>query len=143
MRSMTRMALAGCMALATLSVVTVLSVGAPTAHAATCVSPFAGSWSGTYLSRTDPPYSGSIDWTISNAGLITGTYINYVNGPGTVDGHVNDDGHLVLVFRPSLGGCWTFLGTTEIDGGILFATYTNPWPEQIGGFTEDAILEMN
>ena len=135
------------MALATLSAVTVLCVVAPTAHAATSVNPFAGSWSGTYLSRTEPPLSGSIDWTISNAGLITGTFINYVNGPGTVHGHVDADGNLVLVFRPSWNPWhegYPFLGTTEIDGGILFATYTNPWPEwPMGGFTEDAILERN
>ena len=40
MRSMTRMAVAGCMALATLSAVTVLDVGAATAEAAPDVSPF-------------------------------------------------------------------------------------------------------
>ena len=49
MRSMTRVAVAGCMALAALSAVTVFDVGSPTAEASPSVSRFAGSWSGTWL----------------------------------------------------------------------------------------------
>ena len=52
MRSMSRMAVAGCMALAALSAVAVLDVGSPTAEAAPSVSPFAGTYDWDLLRMT-------------------------------------------------------------------------------------------
>jgi len=63
-RSMTRWTLAGCMALAALSAVAVFDVGSPTAQAAPSVSPFAGSWSGTW-SAINVELVGTYDWTIN------------------------------------------------------------------------------
>ncbi len=140
MRSMTRMAVAGCMALAALSAVAVLDVGSSTAEAAPSVSPFAGSWSGTYSA---PGLGGTIDWTISDTGQLTGTFYNYVYGGGTVDGHVSAHGNLVLYFRKPdfFSSGWPFQGTAVIAGaGDLVATYTNPWPAGQGGYTEVATL---
>ena len=77
MRSMIRMAVTGCMALAALSAVAVLEVGSSTAEAAPSVSPFAGTY--------EINYSGAI--TISDRGRLTGGYY------GTfLSGRVSDDG---------------------------------------------------
>jgi hypothetical protein len=121
MRSMTRMAVAGCMALAALTAVTVLGVGAPTAHAATSVSPFAGSWSGTW-SIEDGPF-GTFDWTISDAGVILGTVYSIPGDhTGAVVGHVGADGKLMFIGNvpgetPNEdGNGFAFKGTALIDG---------------------------
>jgi hypothetical protein len=86
MRSMTRWALSGCMALAALSAAAVLDVGCVTADAAPSVSRFAG----TYV-----PADPSSTWTylISDAGQITGSYQlgGYVI-EGALSGRVRDDG---------------------------------------------------
>ena len=85
-RSMTRMALAGCMALAALSAVAVLDVGSSTAEAAPSVSPFAGtdSWDG---------YDGwPVPITISDGGQITSSYSGYGRSKGSLSGRVSADG---------------------------------------------------
>ncbi len=122
MRSMTRMAVAGCMALAALSAVAVLDVGSSTAEAAPSVSPFAGSWSGTW-SDIGFDADGTWDLTISNAGQIKGT-VYYIQRDiyGAFVGHVGADGKLNFVgFAPAAepddkfnGVSWQ--GTAVIDG---------------------------
>ena len=85
MRSMTRVAVAGCMALAALGAVAVLDVGSTTAEAGPSVSPFAGSYVGTV-----PHFgsSASMAVTISDAGRMTGS----TNFGGFVSGRVSADG---------------------------------------------------
>jgi hypothetical protein len=131
MRSMTRWTLAGCMALAAMGAAAVLDVGSSTAEAASDVSPFAGSWSGTW-SAVDVALVGTYDWTISDAGQITGTIDGITSGrSGTVVGHVDADGDLVLVRYtpnddPSSGyGSYCFDATAVIDDdGKLVALLT-------------------
>ena len=132
MRSMTRMAVAGCMALAALSAVAVLDVGSSTAEAAPSVSPFAGSWFGTWSvvdSSEDPAveFFGTFEWTISDAGRITGTvYSITADHGGAIAGHVRADGKLMFVGMvpgdtPSEdGNGFAFQGTAVIDGDDKF-----------------------
>jgi hypothetical protein len=130
-RSMTRWTLAGCMALAALGAVAVLDVVSSTADAAPSVSPFAGTWSGTWAA-VDVALVGTYDWTISDAGRITGTIDGITSGrTGTVVGHVDADGDLVLVRYtpnddPSSGyGSYCFEATAAIDDdGKLVALLT-------------------
>jgi len=147
MRSMTRKAVAGCMALAALSAVAVLDVGSVTAEAAPSVSPFAGSWSGTW-GHWGEDMVGTFDWTISDAGRISGTVYYASSGrSGKVAGHVGADGDLEFVgFAPDdapgdgLNG-YPFQGTAEIDDdGKLVATLDATWPQGSG---LDVILERN
>jgi hypothetical protein len=65
---------------------------------------------------------GTYEWTISDAGRITGTIDGITSGrTGTVVGHVGDDGDLVLVRYtpnddPSSGyGSYCFDATAVID----------------------------
>ena len=83
-RSMTRMALAGWMALAALGAVAVLDAGSATAEAAS-VSPFAG----TYYWAS---YQGPAPLTISDGGRISGSYAASRKSKGSVSGQVGDDG---------------------------------------------------
>ena len=76
MRTMTRMAVAGCMALAALSAAAVLDVGSSTAEAAPSSSPFAG----TYV-------WGSMPVTISDGGQISSPWEN-----PDISGRVSADG---------------------------------------------------
>ncbi len=140
MRSKTRWTLAGFMALVALAALG--AVVAP-ARADRPENPFAGSWSGPYLSQTEPPLYGTIDSTISDAGVIRGTFNNPIYGSGTVSGHVTADGYLMMIFHRGLSGHWPFQGTAVINDNTLVATYSNLWPESQGGFTEVAILERN
>lgn len=84
MRSMTRMALAGCMALAALGAVAVLDIGPTTADAAPGVSPFAG----IYLEG-----SSTVPITISDGGHIRSSYSD-PDSPAKFsrNGLVSDDG---------------------------------------------------
>ena len=115
----------------------------PLLGAATTVSPFAGSWSGTW---SEPGVVGAHDWTISEAGQITGTIYNitYDIGGATV-GHVGADGKLMVIFLtpgadPSISG-FPFQGTAMIDGeGNLVASCTGMY---LGGPLMDSILERN
>jgi hypothetical protein len=125
------MAVAGCLALAAMGAVAVLDVGSPRAEAAPDVSQFAGHWSGTWAA-VDVELVGTYDWTISDAGRITGTIDGITSGrSGTVVGHVDADGDLVLVRYtpnddPSTGyGSYCFDATAVIDGdGKLVALLT-------------------
>ena len=83
MRSMTRMAVAGCMALAALGAVAVLDVGSPTAEAAPSVSSFAG----TYVWGHWP-----VPITISDGGQITSSYSGTERYKGSISGRVSADG---------------------------------------------------
>jgi hypothetical protein len=128
---MTGWTLAGCMALAALSAAAVLDVGFPAAEAATSVSPFAGSWSGTW-SVAAVEHFGSFDWTISDEGRITGRVYGTTNGrSGAIVGHVGADGDITMIaFAPNDvpstgfdGISWN--GTALIDGnGTLVASMT-------------------
>ena len=81
-RSMTRMAVAGCMALAALGAMAVIDVGSPTAEAAPSVSRLAGTYS-------------SAGWpapiTISDGGRITSSY-HSSGSRGSISGRVSADG---------------------------------------------------
>src|SRR5262245_51369254 len=148
-RSMTRWALAGCMALAAMGAAAVLDVGAATAEAAPSVNPFAGSWSGTW-SVVDSEQNGTLDFTISDAGVLSGRVYHAQdgeNGWGTVVGHVRADGELVLIaFAPaddptSHGSGVPHQGAVVInDEGDLLASFTGT---KSGGFSVVAILKRN
>ena len=128
MRSMTRWALAGFMALAALSAVAVLDVGSSTAEAAPSVSPFAGSWSGTWTGNNG--YDGTLSWTVSDAGVLTGRITHtQIGDSGEIRGHVRADGLVRMVAfapsdDPSVNGSGVPLqGTAGIDGdGTLIAS---------------------
>ena len=134
------------MALAALSAVAVLDVGSRTAEAAPSVSPFAGSWSGTW-SHEDVVGTWP-DWTISDAGRITGTFYSLTNSfGGTIEGHVRADGRLMFVGNapsdtPSEDhGAAPLEGTAVIDGdGHLVVSVTGTWS---GAFSLVGILERN
>ena len=122
-RSVTRWTLAGCMALAALGAGAVLDVGSRTAEAAPNVSPFAGSWSGTW-SIPETGAVGDFDWTISNSGRLDGrlTHDGRTDGDGGMVGHVHADGDLSFVgMAPGdeHGNVWGdgyhFKGTAVID----------------------------
>ena len=146
MRSMTRWMLAGFMALAALGAVAVLDVGSTTAEAASNVSPFAGSWSGTW-SHVEDDAVGTVDLTISDAGRINGTVHNTTDGSsGTNVGHVGADGNLEIIAfvpndEPGGGSGYPHQGTAAIDGdGKLVLSAAATWP---GGPSFVAILERN
>jgi hypothetical protein len=145
--TMSRVLLSGALALGALGAVGGFTPGVATAEAAPSVSPFAGSWSGTW-SAVDVALVGTYDWTISDAGRITGTVYGTTSGrSGTVVGHVDADGTLVLIRYtpnddPSSGyGAIHFGATAVIDGdGKLVALLAG-----VGGNTGShlAILERN
>ena len=93
-RSMTRWMLAGLMALVALG-----AVGAP-AQADPPANPFAGSWSGVWAHVDDGVVGTWDDWTISDAGRISG--------------HVDADGKILFVGH-ARGSGFPFKGTAEID----------------------------
>ena len=121
----------GCVALAALGAVAVLDVGSRAADAAPSVSRFAGSWSGTWSSVHSEDV-GAFDWTISDAGRITGTVVTTTFGTsGTIVGHVGDDGNIMMIGyvpndEPSTGHNGSpFQGTAAIDGdGRLVVSMT-------------------
>jgi hypothetical protein len=129
-RSMTRWTLAGCMAVAALGAAAVLDVGSSTAEAASDVSPFAGNWSGTFTitDSVDPDFlgGGTFEWSISDAGRITGTfYVDIFDHVGTFVGHVDADGKLEIVMQPEGAGGVPHEGTAAIDGDSLVASATD------------------
>jgi hypothetical protein len=107
-------------------------------------NPFAGSWSGTW---SEPGgVEGTHDWTISNAGRMTGTIYNITYDiSGAMVGHVDEDGNLNMTFLapgddPSISG-FHFRGTAVIDDvGSLVVSCTGSYS---GGPVMDAILERN
>ena len=147
-RSMTRWTLAGLIALAAPGAVAVLDAGSTTAEAAPSVSPFAGSWSGTWADVVESERVGTLDWTISDAGRITGTVTSSMGSrSGTLVGHVGADGNLVLIrYVPndepsSMYNGFPFQGTVVIEGdGKLVASVTGT-PSGAPSFV--AILERN
>ena len=149
-RSMTRWALAGCMALAAMGAVAVLDVGARTADAAPSVSQFVGSWSGPWIvaEGTEGEHGGTFDWTISDQGHITGRVHPLTGTSGDVVGHVGADGDIRIVgFAPndeasSGANGYPFRGTAEIDAdGRLVVSMTGA--EGSGGNPLVAVLERN
>jgi len=148
-RSTTRWALVGCMALTALGAAAAVDVGFPTAHAAPSVSPFAGSWSGTWT-IAERGLDGAYEWTISDAGRITGRVHRTQSGDdGDVVGHVGDDGSVdMTAFAPDdepTHGCgFHFQGAAVIDGdGRLVASVTGLGESQSGRPSLVAILEKN
>jgi hypothetical protein len=117
---MSRLVLTSALALGTLAVIGGFTPGVATAEAAPDVSPFAGSWSGTWDIAAIQDHRGTFDWTISDAGGITGTVTNTTSGDsGRVKGHVGVDGKLTFVgYAPAddPSGSYPFLGTAVIDG---------------------------
>jgi hypothetical protein len=81
-------------------------------------SPFAGNWAGTFESNQG--HEGTVAWTFSEAGRLTGTGVNTVlNISVEFVGHIGSDGRLVLE------GGGAFLGTAVInDDGQLVASTT-------------------
>jgi hypothetical protein len=135
------------MALAALAAVAVLDVGSSTADAAPSVSPFAGSWSGTFsvTASDDPEFGlvGAFDWTISDAGRITGAFSEPTFGPGTFVGHVRDDGKLMVVMVKEGGGV-PHEGTAAIDGdGNLVASATDAFSPRAHTWSLVATPESN
>jgi hypothetical protein len=141
------MTVAGCMALAALSAVAVLDVGSRAAQAEPSVSPFAGSWSGTWA-HVEDDLVGTFDWTISDAGRLTGRVYGTTTGSnGTVVGHVHADGDLNITGYvpndvPGTGPTGVPChGAVAIDGDgklVVSATVTHS-----GGISFVAILERN
>ena len=80
-QSMTRWALAGCMALAAMGAVAVLDAGSAMAKPSTTASPFVG----TYVGRV--PWTNLYYWTItiSERGQISSSY----SGPGRIKGSIS------------------------------------------------------
>jgi hypothetical protein len=147
-RSMTRWTLAGCMALAAMGAVAVLDVGFPTAQAEPSVSPFAGNWSGTWVG--DNGQDGTLDWTISDSGQLTGRVSHTQDGQsGEVRGRVRADGFIVMIaFAPSddplHGNGVPLQGTAEIDGDTLNALIEDTGSEPSGNDnTFVLVLERN
>ena len=153
MRSMSRVAVAGCMALAALGAAAVLDVGASTAEAAPSVSPFAGSWFGTWDVAAIQDHRGTFDWTISDAGRITGRVVTTMTGKsGAIVGHVGADGHIVMIGyapndEPATGNGSPFQGTAGIDGdGKLVVSMTGMFNAFPNNHVDDwlvAVLEKN
>jgi hypothetical protein len=138
------------MALAALSAVAVLDVGSRAAEAAPSVSPFAGSWSGTWA-IAERGAVGIFDWTISDAGGMTGATHNTTFGDGgTIVGHVGADGKLMMIGYapndvPATGSNgFAFQGTAVIDGdGKLVVSATGLGDPPSARPSLVAILERN
>ncbi len=122
-------------------------VGAP-AQADRPANPFAGSWSGTWSIEDGP--LGTYDWTISDAGRISGTvYSITADHSGAVVGHVGADGKLSFTGMapgddPSEdGNGFSFKGTALIDGDSKLAVSAALHLSQGGTWSLVAILERN
>jgi len=150
MRSKTRWTLAGFMALAALVAVAVFDAAPATADAAPSVSPFAGSWSGTFAvtDSEDAEFyrAGTFEWTISDAGRITGTFFHTtepVGGPFWFVGHVGADGDLMVIMHNEGGGV-PHEGTAMIDGdGNLVASATDTFSPRAHTWSLIATLDCN
>ena len=127
----------------------VLAAFAPatSAEGSSGASPFVGRWSGSW-SIAERGLVGTFDWTISDAGRISGRVTNTTIGKGgKVVGHIGADGDLDFVaFAPSdtpgdgPNGV-PFKGTAAIDGdGKLVVTVTGTDSD---GPSLTAVLEKN
>ena len=128
-RSMTRWALAGCMALAALGAVALLDVGSTTAEAAPSVSLFAGSYVGPIPGSS---YTFSAV-TISDAGRFTGTGVSGISGRVSAGGSYSmtvtetsswyDERRNKTIVNTTR---WTLAGTMTLDvaGDIVGTTDT-------------------
>jgi hypothetical protein len=121
------------MALAALAAVAVFDVAPATAAEAANVSPFAGSWSGTFslVESGEEEAVGTFNLIVSDTGKLTGTWFNTTSGTeGTFAGHVAADGNLNMIFvvpEKGLGG-FAFGGTAVIDDdGKLVVSVTARW----------------
>ena len=135
-RCLTAVALAALAAVVALAPVT-------SAEAAPSVSSFAGSWSGTWAHVEDDVVGTWDDWTISDAGQISGSFYSITNNfGGRIVGHVDADGKLAFVGLPLDGrGSYPFTGTAVIDGdGNLAVSVIGTWS---GSFSLVGILERN
>lgn len=126
MRWMTRWTMGGLLALVALAGV----FDVAPATAAGNVSPFAGNWSGKWtVFEVEVIGTGTFDWTISDAGRISGT-VNTPPEGGTVVGHVGENGKLVMIGYapaddPLTGNGVPFVGTAEIvEDGTLVVSVT-------------------
>lgn len=108
MRSMARLALVGCMAVAALGATAILDVGSRTADAASSVSRFAGSYVGG-----DPHVYTSWAVTVSDGGQIKGSRSN-----GSFSGRVDSDGSYSFTVSAKLPTMPPWRG-----GGSGFQTY--------------------
>jgi hypothetical protein len=106
-RSMTRWALAGCMALAAIGAVAVLDVGSATADAAPSVSPF----SGTYVSGGWP-----VPIAVTDGGDISSSYSGEGRTKGSMSGRIGRDGSY------SLTTSRTFIVSGDERGKTSYAT---------------------
>jgi hypothetical protein len=146
-RTMIRWTMASALALGTLGAIGGFTPGVATAEAAPSVSPFAGSWSGTWA-HVEDDVVGTFDWTISDAGRISGAGYSITNDFGvTVVGHVGADGNLMFVAAAPADspsddpGAYPQYGTAVIDDdGKLVVSATGTWS---GAFSLVAILERN
>jgi len=128
-RSTIRWGLTGFVALAAL--VALGAVGAPV-QADPQENPFAGSWSGTWT-VAEAGVDGTFDWTISDAGQLSGRVCIIGADCGAIVGHVGEDGSLMFVgFAPAddplLGNGAPFQGTAAIDSDgklVVWATRTD------------------
>ena len=126
---------------------------ATSAEAAPSVSAFAGSWSGTWDIAAIEDHRGTFDWTISDAGRITGTVVYTATGDsGAIVGHVGTDGHIMMIgyapnVEPTTGNGFPFQGTAGIDGdGKLVASMTGMFNAFPNNHVDDwllATLERN
>jgi hypothetical protein len=156
-RSVGRARIAACAALLVVAMAgtaAVLDVGFATAEAAPDVSPFAGNWSGTWAIAALEK-GGTFDWTISDAGQITGTVVTTFGTSGSsggIVGHVGADGHIGMIGyapndEPSTGHNGSpFQGTAEIDDeGRLVVSMTamfNAFPNnQVEGWLVASLVK--
>jgi len=119
-RSMSRWALAACLALAVLGPVLAGGVGSGTAEAAPSASPFAGTYAWSQ-------WPAAI--TISTGGQISSSYSGYWRTKGTISGRVDDDGSYSFTVTetfydyPERGkGTWTTSKSTSTGTMALDTT---------------------
>lgn len=66
-------------------------------------SPFAGSWTGTWVAVNDPTDAGTSRWEISSTGRITGLDFDPAPITYSVTGTIADDGTVATVATPNNG----------------------------------------
>ena len=110
--------------------------GAQPAVADQPVNPFAGIWSGTFDGA-----HGTVEWTFSDSGRLTGTgHNNTVNLDLTFVGHVGSDGKITIVGFQVGGDSGLPHGGEAVinDAGQLVASVTAMWDE-----TQQVVATLN